>query len=128
EAPLQCAGGDHADGVPAELGRAALVGDGRGGVAGQLAEPGHRVGRSGHRVPVDLAGDELLGGGGARWARGPREPRPSRTLRPARSTTRPQTTIEITMALRVPTLRNCWGPSRRGTRTSRMTSPGALTV
>src|SRR5512132_723553 len=64
----------------------------------------------------------------ARSGRGATEPNPRRTLRPARSTASPQTTIEMTMALRVPTLRNCWGPSRRGTRTSRMTSPGAITV
>src|SRR5215216_5934598 len=64
----------------------------------------------------------------ARSGRGATEPRPRRTLRPARSTASPQTTIEMTMALRVPTLRNCWGPSRRGTRIWRMTSPGSITV
>src|SRR6266508_4260936 len=64
----------------------------------------------------------------ARSGRGATDPSPSRTLRPARSTARPQTTIEITMALRVPTLRNCCGPSRRGTRISWMTSPGWIAV
>src|SRR6266508_2021303 len=64
----------------------------------------------------------------ARSGRGATDPSPSRTLRPAWSTARPQTTIEITIALRVPTLRNCCGPSRRGTRISWMTSPGWIAV
>src|SRR6266511_3471383 len=70
------------DGVAAELGRAPLVGDGGGGLAGQLAEPGHRVRRGGHRVPVDLAGDELLGGGRPQRARRHRsEPEPDAAAR-----------------------------------------------
>src|SRR5829696_2994050 len=64
----------------------------------------------------------------ARTGVGATEPSPHRTLRPSRSTTRAAQAIEITMALRVPTLRNCWEPRNRGTRTSRMISPCARAV
>ena len=60
----------------------------------------------------------------ARSGTGATEPRATRTLWPGRSTTRAREVTAMTMALRVPTLRNSWGPSRTGTRMAVMSSPG----
>src|SRR5918999_3515230 len=100
------------------------------GLAASRASPPNRATASAGAVrrSQSMAPAMNSSAAGARSGRGAPQPRPRRTLRPARSTARPQTTIEMTMALRVPTLRNCWGPSRRGTRISRMTSPGSITV
>ncbi len=64
----------------------------------------------------------------ARTGTGATEPSPSRTVRPSRSTTRAAITTLMTMALRVPTLRNSCGPRSTGSRTAVTSSPGSSTV
>ena len=101
---------------------------GRPGPRGRRTCPGVRGSGMAPRVPVDVVDDPGLGLRGPQHGRA----RPSRARppmrRPARSATTAALATEMTMALRVPTLRNSCGPSSTGTRTPTMSSPGDSAV
>lgn len=61
----------------------------------------------------------------ARIGVGAAEPIPVRTVRVAGCRARPKAQTAMTMALRVPTLENCWGPSALATWTALISSSGA---
>ncbi len=104
-----------------------MVGDRRGGGRGELTETHHRPGgaaRASQSISAEMKSSASTG----RSGRAATDPKPQRTRRLSVSTTSAQHASEMTMALRVPTLRNCWGPWTRATRTARMTSPAAIAV
>lgn len=90
------------------VGGAAHVVDRRGGPGGQLPEtPEHRGVEPG--LPVELGGEELLGGDGPAGV-GAAEPMPVPTRRSPGCSAIANEQTAITMALRVPTLEKYCGP------------------
>lgn len=118
--------------MSAVLGAAAHIVDRVAGAGGELRELPREGRREGTRRLPEAAllqrrGEEVLGLTGP-YGVGAAEPMPVRTVRVSGCSAIPKAQTAMTMALRVPTLENCCGPSALGRCTERISSSGSMAL